>query len=101
MMLYTWSTLLPLYPEAEVDYEPVEESLLFDGSTFEDMVCIEISIIDDVFSEPTEQFSVSLINSGPNVILNQDTSTSLIYIKSTLTLPSKIIVVNDSRNILM
>lgn len=78
-----------LCPEAEVDYEAVEETLLFDGNTFEDMVCIEISIIDDVFFEPTEQFSVSLINSGPNVILNEDMNSSIIYITSTLTLPGE------------
>lgn len=76
-------------PEAEVDYEPVEETLIFDGNTFEDMVCIEISIIDDVFFEPTEHFSVSLITSGPNVILNEDMNSSMIYIQSTLTLPGE------------
>ena len=75
--------------EAGVDYETIVEDVVFDGHTFENLLCIEIPIFNDVFFEPTEYFSVDLISSSPNLILADGMMSAMVCIESTGTFPGE------------
>lgn len=69
--------------EADIDYETVAEDIVFDGNTFNDIMCIEIPIADDVYYEPMEYFSVTLTSSCPTVLLDEDNMSAIVSIIST------------------
>ena len=50
------------------DYSSVNSALLFSASTTRD--CASITIQADGLVEPDEMFSINLINTSPDVILN-------------------------------
>ena len=66
-----------------MDYESAAEDVVFDGNTFNDPFCIEISIIDDAIYEPVEQFSLVLSSSSPTVTLDEVTLSATVSITNT------------------
>ena len=66
-----------------MDYESIEEEIVFDGNTFQELLCVDVSIFNDVFFEPVEQFSVTLISPSKNVVLDEGSASVTISIDST------------------
>ena len=58
---------------------------MFDGNTFQELLCIIIPIANDVFFEPVEHFSVTLSCPSNNVMLDEVNTSATIFIKSTST----------------
>ena len=58
---------------------------MFDGNTFQELLCIEIPIVNDVYFEPVEHFSVTLICPSNNVMLDEGSMSAIMSITSTET----------------
>ena len=67
-LVFSQFTTFSPHTVAGSDYSSVNSALLFSASTTRD--CANVTILADGLVEPDEMFSIILINTSPDVILN-------------------------------